>query len=77
MLSVTLRPHILIAYGPEFHVASYAINNGDRLAGNLASKYDREVKTWIGDHGPKLLQVWNLTQTGNDAQTLICELKGE
>jgi hypothetical protein len=38
------RPHIHIDYGKEHHVASYAIDNGKRLAGNLDNKYDKQVR---------------------------------
>ena len=37
------RPHLHIDYGNERHSASYAIDSGERLAGQLANKYDRKV----------------------------------
>jgi uncharacterized protein DUF4160 len=70
------RPHLHIDYGPDFHTASYAIDNGERLAGTLATKYDRKVKDWIASNRPKLLQAWNETQAGKYPEKIICELRG-
>jgi Domain of unknown function (DUF4160) len=36
-------PHVHIDYGPRSHVASYSINDGERLAGTLDAKYDRAM----------------------------------
>jgi hypothetical protein len=41
------RPHVHIDYGEEYHTASYAIDNGERIAGELHGKYDQEVSAWI------------------------------
>lgn len=68
------RPHVHVDYGKLHHVASYAIDNGERLVGTLDTKYDRKVRVWIGDHKTKLLQVWELTQAGQDAKPFVCQL---
>jgi hypothetical protein len=70
------RPHLHIDYGREFHTASYAIDNGERLAGRLATKYDREVKDWIFANKAKLLEAWLETQAGKYPEKIICELRG-
>ncbi len=38
------RAHFHIDYGRVNHVASYAVDTGERLDGNLDKKYDRAVK---------------------------------
>jgi methionine synthase II (cobalamin-independent) len=69
------RPHVHIDYGRQFHAASYAINTGQRIVGE--SKYDHEVVEWIDKNRPKLLQAWELVQSGKDATPIACELRGE
>ena len=71
------RAHVHVEYDNNFHRASYAIDTGERLAGDLPNKYDRVVRTWICDKRPKLLEVWTLTQSGEDADGIICELRGD
>src|ERR1700687_1286875 len=41
------RPHIHVDYRNEYHTASYAIDNGERIAGELDTKYDKQVRAWI------------------------------
>ena len=67
------RPHVHIDYGKKFHAASYAIDTGERIVGD--SKYDNEVYEWIGKNRPKLLQAWELVQSGKDATPIACELR--
>jgi hypothetical protein len=69
------RPHVHIDYGSQFHAASYAIDTGERIAGDR--KYDYEVFEWIGKNRPKLMQAWKLVQAGKDATPIACELRGE
>jgi hypothetical protein len=69
------RPHIHIDYGKKFHTASYAIDTGERIVGD--SKYDFEVHEWIDKNRPKLLQAWELVQSGKDATSIACELRGK
>jgi hypothetical protein len=70
------RPHVHVEYGRHFHAASFAIDTGERMVGNLARKYDRSVQTWIGENRSKLLQVWALVQKGKDPNAIVCELRG-
>jgi len=58
-------PHIHISYGNEKHTASYLINNGERVAGNLKNKYDKIVKNWIEKNQDKLMKIWNKLKAGN------------
>jgi hypothetical protein len=69
-------PHIHIDYGPERHVASYAIQTGERLAGTLPRKYEREVTSWLEENCEPLLAIWNTTQAGKDPQPLVLEIRG-
>lgn len=68
------RPHLHVDYRKERHVASYAIDTGERLVGSLDRKYDREVAEWIEKHRDKLLELWNVTQTGADPKPFIATL---
>ena len=69
------RPHVHVDYGKEYHTASYAIDNGERIAGELERKYDGEVCIWIAKCRPQLLRAWKLTQAGQNADEVICELR--
>lgn len=69
------RPHLHIDYGREYHAASFAIDTGERIAGDLDIKYNREVHSWIVKHKPKLLQAWELMQAGKDATPIASELR--
>jgi hypothetical protein len=70
------RAHIHINYKRQFHVASYAIDDGSRLAGSLDRQYDRTVKAWIEENRAKLLLVWEKVQSGEKPDGLIAELRG-
>jgi hypothetical protein len=69
------RPHVHVDYGREYHTASYAIDNGERIAGELERRYDGEVCIWIAKCRPQLLRAWKLTQAGQNADVVICELR--
>ena len=58
-------PHIHINYGKEKHVASYRINDGVRVAGNLQNKYDKIVKDWIAINQKTLQEIWAAMKDGN------------
>jgi len=58
-------PHIHINYGKEKHSASYRINDGVRVAGDLKNKYDKTVKDWISKNQTTLQEIWTAMQAGN------------
>lgn len=58
-------PHIHINYGKEKHIASYRINDGMRVAGNLSNKYDKVVKDWIALNQATLQEIWTAMKNGN------------
>ncbi|WP_308381212.1 DUF4160 domain-containing protein [Serratia marcescens] len=69
-------PHIHIDYGKQVHAASYAIQSGDRIAGDLPKKYDSDVSSWLGRNRDKILEIWNALQAGAPYEPLIAELTG-
>jgi hypothetical protein len=70
------RPHIHVDYGKEYHVASYAIDTGERIAGDLKSNYDRKVQEFISACRPRLIRMWKLMQAGESTSPILAELRG-
>ena len=71
------RPHIHVDYGNEPHVASYAVDTGDRLSGSLDRRYDKAVSEWLLRHSAELSEIWVMTQLGGNPETLIAQLRGD
>jgi Domain of unknown function (DUF4160) len=69
------RPHVHIDYGKEYHAASYAIDTGERLAGELDGKYDGTVREFIGNCRPGLTEAWRKIQAGENADAIVHELR--
>lgn len=59
-------PHIHIDYGNIRHIASYSIQDGERLIGNLDNKYDKKIKEWITKNQKDLIQIWYEIQRGDN-----------
>jgi len=72
-----VRPHIHIDYGKERHIASYALDTGERLAGNLDARYDKAISAWNGQSQQRLFKIWAAIQNGIDPEILIAELQGD
>jgi hypothetical protein len=70
-------PHVHIDYGPVSHVASYAVNPVERLAGDLDKKYEREIVTWIELNRDLLVKIWDAVQSSNDPALLVAALAGD
>lgn len=70
------RPHLHVDYGKNHHTASYALDNGKRLAGNLPAKYDVAVKEWIENNRSALKKIWMMLRTGESPRHVIAELEG-
>ena len=64
-------PHFHIDYGSNNHIASFSINDGCRIEGNLPTKYDRIISKWINENKDKLLDIWNHLQAGEPYEELI------
>jgi Domain of unknown function (DUF4160) len=72
-----VRPHIHIDYGKERHVASYALDTGERLAGDLDRRYDKAISAWIAKSQERLFNIWTAIQSSIDPEILIAELQGD
>ena len=70
------RPHVHIDHGTNRHTASYAIDDGTRLAGDLESRWDKSVRQWIASNRPELRQVWDGMRGAGDFSSVVAELKG-
>ncbi len=66
------RAHLHIDYGKNRHIASYAIDNGELLAGKAT--YNSEVQPWIAEHRPNLLLVWKDLRGKGADETIVAEL---
>lgn len=69
-------PHIHIDYGHMNHVASYSVETGERLEGNLPTKYDKDVSSWLSTNKEKLVEIWESLQDGGEPSAIIGELQG-
>ncbi|WP_375056814.1 DUF4160 domain-containing protein [Zobellella sp. DQSA1] len=70
-------PHIHIDYGKQRHAASYAIESGERIEGDLSKKYDSDVSNWLDRNRDKVLEIWNALQAGTQHEPLLAELAGD
>lgn len=70
-------PHIHIDYGKQRHAASYAIESGERIEGDLSKKYDSDVSSWLDRNRDKVLEIWNALQAGTQHEPLLAELAGD
>ena len=62
------RPHIHVRYGDN--KASFAIDDGELLAGSLPLKQTKLIQTWIILRQNELLEDWELIQEGKDYFTI-------
>ena len=67
-------PHIHIDYNDKIHTASYAIQSGEKIEGNISKKYDKEISNWILKNQDSLVKIWELLQKGNDTEMVIEKL---
>lgn len=70
------NPHIHIDYGKEAHKASYSIETGLRIIGNLNKKYDKTIQEFIINNKNSLLNIWENVQNGQNVECLIANIKG-
>lgn len=61
------RPHVHF----DGHSASFAIDNGELLAGHCDAMSQRSIGRWICKHRPDLIQLWDYVQQGGDYQTTL------
>jgi hypothetical protein len=67
------RAHIHVDYGASYHMASYAIDNAEKLAGT--DKYKAAIQEWISENRSSLMNVWNITRSSGQPQEIIAQLK--
>jgi Domain of unknown function (DUF4160) len=70
------RPHIHIKYKKNGLAASYAIDDGSRLAGRLPPYYDRVVCHWINKNRAELNLLWKSTQSGKRNEVILLKFQG-
>lgn len=70
------RPHIHLDYGKSKHSATFAIDNGKRIEGNVPVKYDAAIESWILNNQTTLLEVWKGMRAGGDYSPLVTQLLG-
>lgn len=70
-------PHIHIDYGRINHIASYSVETGERLEGNLPKKYDSDISSWLSTNREKLVKLWQLLQDAGETSAIIGELQGD
>jgi hypothetical protein len=71
------EPHVHIDYGEKNHVASYSIQTGRRIVGNLNRKYDQSIASWIADNAGALAELWNAMQAGEETERPVAALRAE
>lgn len=67
------RPHVHV----DGHKASFAIDNGERLAGRCDGRTQHIVKRWIYSHQKDLEQLWRYVQEGADYEPTIAKIREE
>lgn len=73
------RAHIHLDYGRVLHQASYAVDTGERLAGE-ESRFDRKIMKWIILNREELLKIWSELRNSRgqgEAEVLVRHLKGD
>ncbi|MET0637830.1 MAG: DUF4160 domain-containing protein [Chitinophagaceae bacterium] len=71
------RAHIHIQYGKESHKATFAIDTGELLAGDLPAYQQRVATKWISDHSEPLNRLWTTLKQGENHGPIISELQGD
>jgi hypothetical protein len=69
------RAHIHVKYGRDGHAASYAIDDGSRLAGVLPSYYNKTVRAFIQKNRTSLEALWKTTQSGKRDEGLLLQFQ--
>lgn len=66
-----MRAHFHVDYGASNHVAAYAVDTGERIAGNLDPKYDKAISAWTRANRNSLLAIWRALQSGEPDTAFI------
>lgn len=65
------RAHLHIDIDGIPHSSSIAIDNGEKLAGDLDRKIKKMIKEWIEDNRDVLMEIWNKLQKGETPNDLL------
>ena len=65
------RPHFHIDFKGGEYSASYAVDNLERLAGNMPAKYEKPVMEWAAKHQRSLAATWTSLLAGQDVRELV------
>lgn len=68
------RAHIHLDYHRTKHMASYAIDTGELLAGD--SSYSSAVQPWIAKHRRNLMRVWKGIRGAGVDPKIVAQLRG-
>ena len=69
------RGHIHVKYGRDGHAASYAIDDGSRLAGELPSYYNKKIRAFVQKNRTDLDELWKSTQSGKRNEDLLLKFQ--
>jgi hypothetical protein len=69
------RPHVHIGFGKDHRKASYAIDDGTRLVGDLEPRYDAAIRSWILSRKNDLLELWRTVQAGQDRTAIVEKIR--
>ena len=69
------RGHIHVKYGRDGHAASYAIDDGSRLAGELPSYYNKKIRAFVQKNRTDLGELWKSTQSGKRNEELLLKFQ--
>jgi hypothetical protein len=64
------RPHFHIEYR-DLYRASYAVDNFERLVGEIPLKYEKPILDWAVRHQKSLKLTWKKLQAGEDIRELV------
>jgi hypothetical protein len=69
------RPHLHIDYKKNHHAASYAIDTGERLAGE-PTRYDKAIAKWILANQDDLNTTWYDLRQSSANDVIVASLNG-
>lgn len=77
------RPHVHVDYGRNYHVSSYAIDDGtllvrrkEREFNKVICKFDKAIKEWIEENRDLLTEAWGKLRSGQPHEDIVVTLKG-
>lgn len=68
------RPHLHIDFNGQIHAASFAIDDGDKLVGDIPPWLRKIITVWIILNQEVLRNIWNEIQNGTSPEQLQSNL---